>query len=149
MQVIAVLKQPVSAEKKSGKIPISASKSLPFITETPLWSFGKLDDTYDKWRINDPGVLEELKAFEGLTWQAIMSDKGSKKNGHGSKSHYVECSKLAKEAQKRLRDINLGAEDVLFSLRLGSKKRLYGILRNRWFEIIWYDTRHEIYRTKG
>ena len=143
-----MLKQPVSAEKRSEKVPVSASKSLPFITETPLWSFCKLDDTYDKWQIKDPEILKELKAFEGLTWQTIMSDKGSKKKGHGSKSHYVECSKLTREAQKRLKDINLGGEDVLFSLRIGSKKRLYGILHDRWFEIIWYDTKHEIYKTK-
>lgn len=144
----AMGKQPKSIGKQDNKTPISASRELPFITETPLWSFKKLDDTYCKWQIKDDDVLKSLKSFEGLTWAQIMADPGSKKPGHGSKNHYVEVSELAREAQKRLTDLNLGSEDMLFSLRLGSKRRLYGILQNRWFEIIWYDTKHEIYKTK-
>lgn len=138
--------RPVSSGRKDKKQPISQSKEESYYKQTPLWSFKYLDNSYDKWQIESTQeLLSELKSYEGLTWQDIMSASGGKRKGNGSNSHYIAISEICREAQQRLIAIKLDAEDTLFSLRIGSKKRLWGLLRSRAFEMIWYDKNHEIY----
>lgn len=116
------------------------------MSQTPYWSFKRLDNTYNKWQITDAKeILGALKSFEGMTWQQIMNASGGKAEGHGSNSHFIPIADIAKEAQERLAFLNLDAEDMIFSLRIGAKKRIWGMLRNRALEIIWYDENHEIY----
>ncbi len=132
-------------EEKVKKIPISIEDGNAYLKERPLWSFKKLDNSGQKWQISNLSIVNQLKAYEGMTWSEISSSSGGKAKGNGSNSHFVSISNLSREAKQRIIDINLGSEDVLYSLRLGSRKRLYGILNSRIFEIIWYDENHEIY----
>ena len=81
-----------------------------------------------------------------MTWNDIMESSGGKRKGHGSNNHHIPITNIIKEAQNRLAQLNLDEEDMMFSLRIGSKKRIWGFLRSRVFEIIWYDENHEIYK---
>ena len=139
-------REPVSKGKKDKKRPVSSqSHQESFMNETPFWSFKRLDNAYNKWQINEASeLLNALKAFEGMTWQQICSAAGGKSKGHGSNSHFIPISSLIKEAQDRLAYLNLDTEDVVFSLRIGNTKRIWGLLRSRALEIIWYDENHEI-----
>ncbi|MBR1893264.1 MAG: hypothetical protein IJ815_07015 [Lachnospiraceae bacterium] len=137
--------KPHSLGKKDARTPVSKPVEKSYLNKTPLWSFKKLDIAYHKWQVEDTKeLLTKLKDFEGLTWQEIETASGGKKKGHGSNSHSIPIYNLINEAQKRLSDINLGAEDYIFSLRINAKTRLWGFRRDEVLEIIWYDKEHEI-----
>lgn len=126
---------------------------LSYETENPSWSFKRISKEY-MWLFNsedllshnnniaDPKcVLAKLSSFEGLTWREIKvqtHDRGRSSN------HFIEdLSKLCKPAQKRLKDLKIDGN--LFSLRLENTTRIFGILESKTLEILWYDTKHEIY----
>ena len=141
-------KRPKSLGRQDKRKPVARPGGSSYATQTPLWSFHLLDDSYHKWQIKDAGeVLRALKAYEGMTWNDISSSSGGKRTG--SNSHFVEIGRLIKEARDRMTYLHLDTEDMIYSLRIGSKKRLYGLLRSRVFEIIWYDENHEIYEIEN
>ena len=55
--------------------------------------------------------------------------------------------KYNKEAAKRLTGLNLDSYDVLFSLTITGKQRVWGIMieETDTFQLLWYDSQHEIY----
>lgn len=119
-----------------------------YLHEKPVWRFNKYDK--DLWPVKIPDFIErifdKLADYEGMTWQEIQSASGGKT--YGTNSHFENVADLDKAAQKRLVELKLDDVDQLFSLRLTGKERLYGILENGVFAILWYDKEHEVYRVK-
>lgn len=119
-----------------------------FYDHAPVWSFQMLDDDYHKWGMvhvddmNDT-IIHKLKSYEGMTWGEIIKATGGRKNGNNN--HYENISDLIPEAQKRWKELHLEEYDRIFSLRLTNLQRLYGILYDEVFRIIWFDPIHEIY----
>ncbi len=114
----------------------------------PVWAFGRCDFESSKWALDKKSfwdnVLEKLISYEGMTWSEIQEASGGKSKGHGTNNHFELIAEMSKEAQKRAYELRLDV-DQLFSLRLAGKERLYGILKNGIFNILWYDSNHEIY----
>lgn len=79
-------------------------------------------------------VLSKLRAFETMTWPEIER----------AGSHYVECSRLIKDAQVRLAELHLDDFDQLFSLRLQGKPRMWGLRIGNVFSVLWWDPEHAI-----
>lgn len=54
---------------------------------------------------------------------------------------------LDKEAAKRLTELNLDSYDVLYSLTVTGRQRVWGIMieETGTFQLLWYDPRHEVY----
>ena len=109
----------------------------------PSWNFVDCDtDEACKWAFCESRlggviwktILPKLRDFERMTWSDILI-AGKKQN------HSIKKDELNKAAQERLSDLRIEAEDV-FSLRLGGKLRLYGLLIGPSFHIIWYDDNH-------
>lgn len=111
-----------------------------FLMKHPTWQFNRTDKIHEKWNVHNNCQLEELMdkltSFERMTWSEIMVDA---KKQH----HHVYVETFIKEAQSRLSELRI-YEDQLFSLRLTGATRVYGILRDGVFSIIWYDCNHEI-----
>ena len=112
-----------------------------------------MDRNYEKWAFSDKepvysDIICKLADLEGQTWAEIESASGGKAPGHGSNSHNVPVADLISEAQKRLVKIHKDDIDELFSLRLSSKERIWGILDRGVLQILWYDRNHEIYNVK-
>nr|DAL87925.1 MAG TPA: hypothetical protein [Caudoviricetes sp.] len=134
-------KLPRTVVKVSGdKHPVEAVNPNSYLDKHPVWRFFKSDDNHDKWGLkkfnfNDQ-ILDYLESVEGMTWKQIKID-GKKQN------HFVDISKFCREAQKRFSDLCLDV-DELFSLRINGKKRLWGILENGVFSIVWFDPEHEV-----
>ncbi len=138
--------RPKSKKQSVEKKPIIAKQNESFLNDYPYWSFKKTDNTFYKWQIGDAKELvSELKAYEGLTWNEILSASGGKKKGRGTNNHSIQISELIQEAQKRLVELNFDNEDVIFSLRISARKRLWGFRQGNILEIVWFDTNHEIY----
>ena len=114
--------------------------------ETVVWQFGiadlegawgwKTTAGRDWWKV----ILPKLKEFETMTWGEIMSAAGGRKEGNNH--HPVEVKKLTQQARSRLAEIQQDDISELFSLRLGSKKRIYGIRDRRTLKLLWYDPYH-------
>lgn len=123
--------------------------------QTPVWSFKRMKRE-NKWvfdsaefvcisvnrQMESNCVLSMLAEYEDRKWSQIKQETHGKKNK--SKHHFIEdLTKLDKEAKDRLE--KLGIYEDFFSLRLNNLTRIYGVLRSRVFEILWYDNNHEIY----
>lgn len=107
----------------------------------PVWSFAQCDTKHERWAFNHSrinGVLfEKMRSFENQTWHEIRIR-------NKSKNHHVQINQLCKEAQKRLSELHKEDYDELFSLRLSGKERLWGIIQDGVFMILWYDKEHEV-----
>lgn len=129
-------------EKASNKKSTQQKENAnSFLSKTPTWRFMSSDVEHDKWSLHNNcsstfELINNLKKFEGMTWSDIMV-KGKKQN------HHIEVASCIKEAQTRLNNLNI-YEDQLFSLRLTGTTRIYGILKDGVFSILWYDCNHEI-----
>lgn len=128
-----------------GKQAKSIEKPESFLSKHPSWRFERADTEY-RWSIVYAGfseIIRSLRNFERMTWGEIA--KQTHDNGKSS-NHYVALNDLCKEAQKRFSELNLEEyADQVYSLRLMNKTRIYGILRDGIFSILWYEEEHEIY----
>lgn len=129
------------------KKPISIEDPEAYLKKRPVWAFKQCDLDYEKWSIknNDlffENILSKLISYEGMTWSEIQSASGGK--SAGTNNHFEYIADMSKEAQKRAKELHLDV-DQLFSLRLTGKERLYGVLSNGVFSVLWYDSEHEIY----
>ena len=114
-----------------------------YFGKKPFWSFNLAavdgewslvsDKFMDDWRKN---VLNKMRSYETMKWEEINRKTGS---------HYVPVDRLNPEAQTRLLGMRQCEElDDVYSLRLGSKPRLFGILNSQVLKILWYDPDHLI-----
>lgn len=141
----------ITNDKKFTKDPRIKNNPEAYYKQTPVWLFNKIDWDHAKWSItkytfeqliND--IIKQLANFETMTWQDIFSASGGKKKGNGSNSHTIPISNLSKEAKTRLVELNLDTYDELVSLRVGNKKRIFGIRSENKLNILWYTTEHDI-----
>ena len=94
------------------------------------WSFYKERLSEKFWDV----IFPKLREFETMTWGDILI-KSKKQN------HSIAPDKLNKIARERLASLQIEAEDI-YSLRLGGKLRLYGLLIGSVYHILWYDDDH-------
>ena len=94
------------------------------------WSFYKDRLVDDLWT----DILPKLRGFEQQTWSDILID--AKKQNHS-----IPCEELNKAAQKRLEELLIDT-DIIYSLRLSGNVRIYGVLIEAVFYILWYDDNH-------
>ena len=119
-----------------------------YLGRHPVWSFKKLDVSSDRWSLNQiddlyHDIVLKLRDYEGMTWQEIMSASGGR--SRGTNNHFENVSDLCKDACDRINVLHMSDIDQVFSLRLSSLERLYGILEDGTYFVLWYDPNHEIY----
>ena len=137
------------AKGKNARIDPSKSPNK-HNNERISWGFEFLD-LDGSWAIDflskdwNNQILPKLQKLETNTWQEILNASGSKKKGRGNNNHNVKVEKIIPKAQKRLKEIRKNDIDEIFSLRLGSQKRIWGIRDGRVLKLIWYDPIHEIH----
>lgn len=108
-----------------------------FLSKQPSWRFEKTDTDY-KWNIANEefsNILNSLSTFERMTWGEIF--RQTHDNGRSS-NHYISPDKMCKEAQKRFSELNLDEHaDHVYSLRIANKIRIFGLLYNGVFSVLW------------
>lgn len=116
----------------------------------PKWSFVKCDMQHEKWGIFNNiehlgDMLARFKEWERGTWEEILTTTAGRK--HNTQSHPMPVGILDKAAAKRLTELNLDSYDVLYSLTITGKQRVWGIMieETGTFQLLWYDAQHEIY----
>ena len=79
-----------------------------------------------------------MRNFEKKKWSEIL--------GHDHyQNHKIHVSGIAKEAQKRLKELGHDDQEELVSLRLTGKQRLWAIEIEGKAFLLWWDPNHEIY----
>lgn len=123
------IRQGASPDSIMQKNP-SWSIAMCDVSQDGNWSFRKerLVDTV--WEV----IFPKLRLFEKMTWTDILV-KNKKQN------HSIPCDKLNRIAQKRLEILQIET-DELYSLRLSGNVRIYGVLIEAVFYILWYDDNH-------
>lgn len=139
-------KKPKTQHDVSGKKIVREKENAEeYKSKNPVWRFHRYDQDHPKWCLSQKDfygyIISKLISFERMTWHDIEAASGGRKQG--TNHHFIPVSDMTKEAQQRLQDIKV-FYDELFSLRLSNIERLYGILENGIFHIIWYDPQHEI-----
>ena len=112
----------------------------------PVWKFCLVDwdANWKGWKeLNVDGwqkVIKKLGQFESRTWGQIEDGDPN------DSSHLVATTDCPNpEVLRRLQDIKQDDTDYLFSLRLSSRERIYGILDGPVLKILWYDPEHAIW----
>ena len=133
-------------EPGAGKQPRTAGLAGPPSQVHPSWRSGLLQTAgpygwheLDRKKLFE--VHEKLRGFESQTWHEILID-GKQRN------HYVEVTKLAPEARKRLQELRLDDIDELVSLRLSARERIWGILESGVLKLLWWDPQHRVCPSK-
>ncbi|MCY3986066.1 MAG: hypothetical protein OXF23_03365 [Candidatus Dadabacteria bacterium] len=129
---------PVAVSKNPRSTPSSVnSKNFRWNTEN-----ADLEGEYGWSKIELKALLNEviprLQKYETMTWGEI----------EGKESHFIDVDNCSKEAQKRLKEIKLDDVEQLFSLRIGSRKRIFGWRKEAIFYVLWWDPDHKIYLSK-
>lgn len=119
-----------------------------FYDQHPTWSFSKCDFEHSEWSMPChqeclSNLMIRLKALEGQQWKEILLDKSGRKNN--TKNHAVPVRNIVKDAQKRLKEINLDDFDEIYSLTVTGIQRLWGVMVDGVFCVVWFDTKHEIF----
>lgn len=137
---------------KIGREPSPSKTAKPganpdtFYDKYPAWRISKIEmaDPFGWHKLSTKevnSIQTKLSEFESMTWEEI-SIKSKKQN------HSVTIDKLSKKAQARLIKINIIDIDELFSLRLGGKQRVWGILDQGILNLLWWDPQHLVCPSK-
>jgi hypothetical protein len=123
------------------KLPRSGVNPESYMHLNPAWRFRatRMKDPFG-WHTVDRAqsleVLNLLKNLETMTWfEILIKDKG--------RNHTISANELSKPAQTCLEGDWQGGADEVTSLRLTNKKRVFGILDQGVFHILWWDPEHE------
>lgn len=107
----------------------------------PVWRFSIMD--FDgPFGCNDITPCQamiihgRLSALESMTWNEI-----ERRNEH----HLIAVSRLSKEARDRLNEIAQDDVEHLYSLRIASTERVWGIRDRHVLKLLWWDPEHKVY----
>lgn len=114
--------------------------SLEIVEVSGKWGFTK--DVFKNDWCPKNGLLKALLDRERMTWAQIANQTGGRRSG--TNSHHIPISTISREAQELLKRNSLEDMDEIYSLRVQAKKRLFGIIQEYVFYILWYDRNHEI-----
>lgn len=130
------------------------STSASSDSEKIIWVFDKPDtDGEFAFRIADMSdrdiriVFDKMMLYESMTWSEAKQQTHDK--DARSKHHHLDFEGMSKQAQDRIRKLDLGEEtDAVFSFALTNKLRIIGIRDGRLFHVKWYDPEHRFYPSK-
>lgn len=143
-EIVSATKEPKSAQKVTGKRePAIAEEVTLYTHEKAAWRVGRIQliDPYG-WSELDPPGIERVKArlasLERLTWSDIFEKDAG--NNHAIDVEDFRCPK----AKKWMR-INLPDQPTLWTIRVTAKERIWGILSEGAYQIVFWDPQHLIW----
>ena len=80
-------------------------------------------------------VHPRLAALENMTWAEIPE----------TGSHAIASKDMPHPAQKRLEELQLDDVDEIWSLRVSSRQRIWGIRDGRSLKLLWWDPNHKVF----
>lgn len=129
------------------KVPKTVVNPDSFYDQTPVWSFSFFDSKHDRWGLpldveSIRKLLDKLAEWGKLKWRDLLTDT-SGRNGN-TKNHPIPVERIIKPAQIRLQERNLDDYEILYSLSINNKFRIWGVMLGHVYYLIWIDLLHEI-----
>ena len=117
------------------------TEKRPNFEMTIGWNFDRMDDSGKfacSLKALDP-YTSQLVKLEGLKIRDLLN-----RNRH---NHPISLDKLSRTAQERIRILDID-EETLFQPDLKTPVRLWGVLEQNIFHILWLDPTHEVYPSR-
>jgi len=140
-----------TTHRKDKRIGAPELKNSSYYDKYPLWAFRRIDFDHPKWglacnldKLLD--VLAYLKGLETQTWGEILTDTSGRTKS--TRNHPIGIDELCSEAQKRVYELKLEEFEELVSIAISGTERVWGVLLDGVFYIVWYDPQHEVYPTE-
>jgi len=73
-----------------------------------------------------------------MTWTEILVNARHQ-------NHMIRADKICTDAQARLAAIGRGDTEMVLSLRVSAKERVWGILEGAVLRVLWWDPQHLVY----
>jgi hypothetical protein len=87
-------------------------------------------------------IMERLAHFEGMTVNELFNT-----NGYPGKDYDIPAIPN-RTALDRLEACGLEDQTKIWCLRFSGEKRLFGILEDNIFHVIWWDPEHQVWPSK-
>ncbi|GHU37182.1 hypothetical protein FACS1894105_08820 [Clostridia bacterium] len=141
-----VIKSSASPKKISDK----DKPKISFYEQHPKWAFQYFDTDNNKYgasRLSTdlPKVIKWMGSLELQTWSNVLNATSGRKGN--TRNHRIPLEKLDSNAVKNYAGQFIKGLDEfgeLYSLAIRSRERLWGVIIEGTFCVIWYDPNHEI-----
>lgn len=110
-----------------------------------VWSWGEARKWEEEEYLNT--IQPHFQALNNNSWQEVETQTyNGASNQRKNLNKYQHLSSICEEAQQRWQDIEIISQfEVLFRLRLGTSRRIWGVRVQHYFFIVWYERQHKIY----
>jgi hypothetical protein len=112
---------------------------------TVSFQFVEPGGTYCLSRCTSDEVREAMDCLRQLTtlsWQQVLNTGGKGMNKAG-----LGCTRYPDSALQGVsRPATVGQDPPLFGVRASQRFRIFGVLRNHIYFVLWFDRNHEIVR---
>jgi hypothetical protein len=120
--------------------PTTETNPQSYYAARPSWGF-RFATFQGRWSVEnvlcDAQSRMRLCELERRTWAEIKQEK--------KQFHSIPLADIKKEARAQMEELRLDERtDTVFSIRITGKKRLFGIIEDGVFLVLWYDPDHEI-----
>ena len=121
------------------KTPVKVRGPATIFDDRWSWRFSEVDTGGPfPWKQLDAKwlqlILNRLGAFERYTRDGLKK----------ANCHPVPFDELCPDAQKRLKTLKRDDLEELWSFRVGSKPRVWAILYDNVFNVLWWDPNHKV-----
>ena len=147
----STIKPEITNEPRAG-VDKSAYQNYAFCWDlthadrTGSWSWGEERQWSDE---EYKGIIDpHFNSLENNSWREVENLSYNGKDGYRKLSNkYQSINTLEEEAQNRWEEHETMSQfEWLFRLRLGSKRRAWGVRVKHYFFMVWYERNHMIYR---
>ena len=110
-----------------------------------VWSWGEARRWEEEEYLNT--IEPHFQALDNNSWQEVETQTyNGASNQRKNLNKYQRLNSICEEAQQRWQDIEIISQfEVLFRLRLGTSRRIWGVRVQHHFFIVWYERYHKIY----
>jgi hypothetical protein len=128
-----------------GKVPRGAQVAESIRSKPFCWRLNEID-WEGPWGWSNASVenlvrsvVPKLHDYESMSWADVEGPSGS---------HSILYDGLCPEAQERLKVIGHGELESLFSVRISSERRVWGIKDLAILRVLWWDPEHSVCPSK-
>jgi hypothetical protein len=131
-----------------GKRTRSAPEQKSFFSQKPTWSFSRCHFDHPRWGLEFHSgkllnIVRFLSGLEGQSWSDILTSTAGRRGN--TRHHPIPADEFSKEIQDVIAERKLHLFDNIYSLAMSNTERLYGVIADGVFFVVWYDPIHEIY----
>ena len=143
---VSALKQPKAVEKTLGKkTPVIAEEVTLYDERKLAWRLGKIQlaDPYG-WHVLGATEMAEMKDklgyLESSTWKDVFV-RDARNN------HMIEAAKLKCPIARKWMVDHLPDQPLLWTIRVSGSGRIWGIISEGAYQIVFWDPEHLIWPT--